>query len=226
MKDRAGTVALLVVLTATAGCGRSQDVQTRDDVGRAAGTASAVTVDVAGAAGEAGTRGPAPDERASGLESITAGLKTMANQPSDPVAFRELQGLFPDLEGWTKARPTGEQVSIGIKMSRAGVRYQRGDASMEMEITDSSLNQAMIAPLAMMLATGYEKESTRGFERSTKVGGQAGWEKWDSEEKGGELNAVVGKRFIVKIAASNVDDLTPLHLLADSANLARLAEMR
>ena len=219
MKDRVATAALLVVLTAVTGCGTSGDPQPQSGDDRA-GTAAGAVRDTTGASGRAPTPG------AGAATSTPDTVPGMTPAASEPVAFRELQGLFPDLDGWTKGKPTGEQVSVGIKMSRAEVRYERGESSMEMEITDSSLNQAMIAPFAMMLATGYEKESAHGFERSAKVGGQDGWERWDSEERGGELNAVVAKRFIVKIAGSNVDDLTPLHKLADSANLARLADMR
>ena len=41
-------------------------------------------------------------------------------------------------------------------------------------------------------------ESFTIYEKSTKVGGEPGWEKWDSESKRGELKAIVGKRYIVQ----------------------------
>lgn len=221
MKNALVVVGLCAALSTAAACGPSREEQARQEVQKAAAEAGAAIEQARGAAEEAaGT-----DAMAKGLEEMAAGLQKMGEQQVEPVGFRELQAFFPDLEGWTREKPTGEKVSMGIKMSRAGVRYVKGNATMEMEITDSSLNQAMIAPFAMMLAAGYEKESADGFERSAKVGGQAGWEKWDDATKDGELNAVVAKRFIVKIAGSNLDDLSPLHTLASRADLGRLSTL-
>lgn len=221
MKNALVVVGLCAALSTAVACGPSREEQARQEVQKAAAEAGAAIEQARGAAEDAaGT-----DAMAKGLEEMAAGLQKMGEQQVEPVGFRELQAFFPDLEGWTREKPTGEKVSMGIKMSRAGVRYVKGNATMEMEITDSSLNQAMIAPFAMMLAAGYEKESADGFERSAKVGGQAGWEKWDDATKDGELNAVVAKRFIVKIAGSNLDDLTPLHTLASRADLGRLSTL-
>jgi hypothetical protein len=221
MKNALVVVGLCAALSTAVACGPSREEQARQEVQKAAAEAGAAIEQARGAAEDAaGT-----DAMAKGLEEMAAGLQKMGEQQVEPVGFRELQAFFPDLEGWTREKPTGEKVSMGIKMSRAGVRYVKGNATMEMEITDSSLNQAMIAPFAMMLAAGYEKESADGFERSAKVGGQAGWEKWDDATKDGELNAVVAKRFIVKIAGSNLDDLSPLHTLASRADLGRLSTL-
>lgn len=223
MKDAVVRIGLCLALGSAVACGKSEEQQAQEAMAKAAEDASAAMSRAAQA-----TDGAA-DEMATGMAEMSKGLAAMAesigSQQTEPVGFRELQTFFPDIDGWTKDKPSGEQISMGIKMSRADVRYQKGDAVIRMEITDSSLNQAMIAPFAMMLASGYEKESATGFERSATVGGQAGWEKWDLTDKSGELNAVVGKRFIVKIAGGPLDDLAPLHALASKANLGRLSEL-
>lgn len=226
MRHAVIVVGLFAALSTAVACGKSEEEKAREEMQKAAAEAGAAIAQATDASKDAsGAMAAGAGEMAKGLEEMAAGLQKMGDQQLEPVGFRELQAFFPDLDGWTKEKPTGEKVSMGIKMSRAGVRYVRDGASMEMEITDSSLNQAMIAPFAMMLASGYEKESANGFERSAKVGGQAGWEKWDSDTKDGELNAVVAKRFIVKIAGSNVDDLAPLHALASRADLGRLSTL-
>lgn len=226
MKNAVIVVGLFAVLSTAAACGKSEEEKAREEVQKAAAEAGTAIAQATEASQEASARvAGGASEMAKGLEEMAAGLQKMGEQQAEPVGFRDLQAFFPDFDGWTREKPTGEKVSMGIKMSRAGVRYVKGDASIEMEITDSSLNQAMIAPFAMMLASGYEKESANGFERSAKVGGQAGWEKWDGDAKDGELNAVVAKRFIVKIAGSNVDDLATLHALASRADLGRLSTL-
>jgi hypothetical protein len=215
---------LVIALVAAAACGKSQEQQAREEAERVAAEAAEAArhaSEAAGAGAAAGLEG-----MAKGLQEMAAGFEKMAEGQADPADFRELQKFFPELSGWTKGRPTGEKMSMGIRMSRAEVTYEKGDASMRMEITDSSLNQAMIAPFAMMLAAGYEKESDAGFERSATIGGQPGWEKWDVGNRSGELNAVVAKRFIVKVDGSNIDDLQTLHQLANAANLGHLASLR
>lgn len=215
---------LVVALVATAGCGSSREQQAQEEAERAAAEAAETARRAAEAAGKGTAAGF--ESMARGLDDMAAGFEKMAEGQPDPADFRELQKFFPELSGWTRGRPTGETMSIGIRMSRAEVSYEKGDASIRMEITDSSLNRAMIAPLAMMLAAGYEKENDAGFERSTRIGGQPGWEKWDSHRRSGELNAVVAKRFIVKVDGSNLDDLQPLHQLANAANFGDLVNLK
>lgn len=228
MRHAVVTASLIAVLAALPGCGKSEEEHAREEATRAAAEITAATRRAADAAGTAAARGEAhgANDLAKGLQDMAAGLQKMGGQQVEPVGFRELQKFFPELEGWERGKPTGEKVSMGIKMSRAEVHYAKGDQTIEMELTDSSLNQAMIAPFAMMLTTGYEKETDDGFERSAKVGGQPGWEKWEAESKTGELNAVVAKRFIVKIDGTNLGDLSPLHELARKANLGGLADLK
>lgn len=225
MRHAIVAIGLICAIAGAAGCGKSDEEKAQEQLEQAAADAAAAIEQAANAAQSEGGEMSA-EEMAEGLQAMAKGLEAMSDQQIEPVGFRDLQTFFPDLEGWTKGKPTGEKVSMGLKMSHAGVQYTRGEASIDMEITDSSLNQAMIAPFAMMLATGYEKETADGFERSAKVGGQAGWEQWNAPDRNGELNAVVAKRFIVKIAGSNVDDLATLHDLAGKANLGRLAELK
>ncbi len=55
----------------------------------------------------------------------------------------------------------------------------------------------LVAPWSMMLAAGYSKESSDGYEKATTIGGNPAVEKWDKRNKRGELNILVGKRFMV-----------------------------
>ena len=112
----------------------------------------------------------------------------------DPVSFRDLQTLFPDLDGWEKAKPTGERMTAPFQFSQAEVRYRKGNSRLEIKIVDSGFNQLLFTPFTMFMQAGYEKETSSGYEKSTTVGGQPGWEKWNTEGKDGEVNAFVGKR--------------------------------
>jgi hypothetical protein len=173
------------------------------------------------------------EEAAKGLEQMAKGLEAMAGraaagnaQPVDPVNFHDLQALFPDFEGWQKGKPTGERMSSPFKYSQAEVNYTKGDSRIALKMVDSGFNQLLLTPYAMFLAAGYEKETTDGYEKSTKVNGEPGWEKWDSSGKDGELNALVGKRFLVQLEGRGIDDTKPLHELAGRIDLAKLAGLK
>ena len=107
--------------------------------------------------------------------------------------------------------------------AEAKVTFTKGDASIDVKIVDSALNQMLVAPFTMFLAVGYEKETDHGYEKGVKVGEYPGWEKWDSEDKDGELNAIVSKRFIVQVEGRNIDNMKVLHSVMDSTNLKKLA---
>ena len=177
------------------------------------------------------TQGSA-EQIAKGFESMAKGLSVMAGgdpnaKPVDPISFRELMSVFPEhLSGWERSKPTGERMSSPVNFSQAGVEFTKGDARLDLKITDSALNQMLIAPIAMMLTSGYEKETANGYEKSTKVGGFPGWEKWNGAGKNGELTAIVNQRFIVQVEGRNIDDPKVMHDLIAATGLNKLAELQ
>jgi hypothetical protein len=213
---RAGILAMAALVAAGA-CGKSsEDKKEEKKEQQAAKTAET------GAA-----------EAAKGLEQMAKGLEAMAGgvaagnvQPVDPVSFRDMQALFPEFEGWQKGKPTGERMSAPFKFSQAEVQYTKGDSRVELKMVDSGFNQLLLTPYAMFLTAGYEKETSDGYEKSTKVNGQPGWEKWDSSGKDGELNALVGKRFLVQINGRGIEDTKLLHDLAGKIDMAKLSTLK
>ena len=172
-------------------------------------------------------------EAAKGLEDMAKGLQALAGgggtgdqKPVDPVSFRDLMALFPDMEGWEKAKPTGERMTSPFPFSTAEVAYRKGDSRIEIKMTDSGFNQLLLTPYAMFLQAGYEKETADGYEKSTQVNGQPGWEKWNTEAKDGELNALVGKRFLLQIEGDRIDDVKVLHEVAGRIDMGRLATLK
>jgi hypothetical protein len=163
---------------------------------------------------------------------MAKGLEGMATatggdtKPVDPVSFQDLQMLFPDLDGWEKAKPTGERMAAPFPFSQAEVRYRKDNARLEIKIVDSGFNQLLFTPYAMFMQAGYEKETSNGYEKSTTVGGQPGWEKWHIDGKDGEVNAFVAKRYILSVQGRNVEDIKVLHDVVGKLDLARLAAMK
>jgi hypothetical protein len=173
-------------------------------------------------------------DMAKGLEDMAKGLGALGAmagadpnmKPVDPVSFRDLQTVFGDLSGWEKGKPTGERMSMPVSFSRAEVNYTKGDSRITVEISDSAFNQMLMIPYSMFLTSGYEKETEDGYEKSTIVADYPGWEKWNTQNKNGELNAIVNKRFIVQVEGHELDDVKTLHTAMASVDLSKLASLK
>jgi hypothetical protein len=161
---------------------------------------------------------------ASGLGAALGGDPNA--KPVDPVSFRDLQAVLPELPGWERGKPTGERMTAPVNFSEASVTHTKGDATISTKITDSALNQLLVAPFAMFLAGNYERETDSGYEKSIKVGDQPGFEKWDTEDKDGELTVIVNKRFIVAIEGRGIDNAKVLHEVLDKTDLKKLAALQ
>lgn len=220
--------ALVVVACGLSACGQSTEDK--------AASAQQEAVQ-AGSGSPAAT--PGADSAARGAEDMARGFEAMAKglaaatggatgdvKPVDPVSFRELQTVMPELAGWEKTKPTGERMTSPFSFSEASVTYRNGDVTVEQKIMDSGFNQLLFAPFAMFMASGYEKETQDGFERSVNIGGNPGWEKWDSGSKNGELSIIVNKRFLVQLEGHGVDDIKTLHTLLDKTDLSKLATLQ
>ena len=217
MSYRYRVVFMACLLVATAACGKSEEQQRAET---AASEASKAAENVAGGA----------EQVAKGLEGLAKGFQELAQnadvKPVDPVSFRDLQTAFGDLKGWEKGKPTGERMTAPVAFSEASVTYRQGDASIDAKIIDSGFNQILMAPFAMFLSAGYEKETQDGYEKSVKVGEHPGWEKWNTEGKDGELNAVISKRFLLTLEGNGIESTKVLYDLAQATDLAKLASLK
>jgi hypothetical protein len=222
--QRLALMALAIAVGAAVGCQSSEQKQAEE-----AAKQASKAIGQAAKSGEAGAA-----QAAKGLEQMAKGIEAMAGgavggdsqKPVNPVGFRDLQTLFPDLDGWDKAKPTGERMTAPFAFSQAQVHYKKADSRLEVKIVDSGFNQILFTPFAMFMQAGYEKETSSGYEKSTTVGGQPGYEKWNTEGKDGEVNAFVGKRFILTVEGRNIDDIKVLHDIIGKIDLPRLAAMK
>ena len=202
----------------TAACGKSEQQKQAEETAKQAEQVAKSTEQAAQGA-------------ASGLEAMAKSLEAMASgkrdgKAADPVKFQDLIALLPQLDGWEQQKPTGERMTSPFPTANAKADYTKGDARIQVDIVDSAFNQLLLTPIAMFLQVGYSQESTSGYEKSATVNGQPGWEKWNSDSKSGEVNALVGKRFLVSIDGSGIDDTKPLQEAASKIDFNRLAALK
>ena len=206
-------VAALAASVFAAGCGKSEEEKRAEETAKAAEQTA--------------------QSAAQGLEAMAKGLEQMASgqpatpdgKPVEPVRFQDLIAVLPQVDGWEMEKPTGERMTSPFATANAKATYTRGESNVDVEIVDSAFNQLLLAPMAMFLQSGYSQESTSGYEKSTLVNGQPGWEKWNSESKQAELNALVNKRFLVTIEG-DVEDPKELQEFASKIDFCRLSSLK
>jgi len=212
-------VGVLAAAVLAAGCGKSDDEKRAEEAAKAAEQTAQSAEKAAG-------------EATKGLEAMAKGLEQMAagasgdQKASQPVKLQDLLATLPTIDGWEQQKPEGERMTSPFPTANAKATYTRGESRVEVEVIDSAFSQLLLAPVSMFLASGYSKESTTGYEKSTTVNGQPGWEKWDSENKQGEVNALVGKRFLVSIEGNGIDGVQVLQDVASKMDFNRLASLK
>jgi hypothetical protein len=77
----------------------------------------------------------------------------------------------------------------------------------------------------MWLNIEVDKESSTGYEKTSTVGGRRVHEKWSTSGKHGEVQAVVGKRFLVEVDARGLE-MNEVKALLSKIDLGKLESMK
>lgn len=214
-------IGLVVALAGVAACGKSPAQEQAEKLQKAAEEMQKSGGDMQKGA----------QDMAKGFEAMAKGLGAAMGginsdqKPVDPVDFKALIGLLPEMSGWERQKPTGERMTMPVSFAQAEAHYNKGDSSVTVKVTDSGFNQLLVAPFAMMLTTGYSKETSEGYEKATTISSYPAFEKWD-ESKHGELTVFVDKRFIVEVEGSGLSSTKDLQAFLDKTDLKKLADLK
>ena len=140
----------------------------------------------------------------------------------EPVDISSLQASMPEVAGWARGKPTGERMTRPVRYAHVTAKYTKADAEIEAKVTDSAMNPQLLAPLTWMTNTSYARTSADGFERAASIDGYPGFETWNATSKTGEVDVVVGRRFIVEVEGRQVADLADLRTFLASVDLHAL----
>jgi hypothetical protein len=218
-----GMVGLAAMLTIA--CGKSDEEKAAEKAAQEAKEAAEALKKAAESTGAAAGKGL--EGFAKAMEGAAAAMSGGTDgKPVDPVSFQQLISTLPEVSGWQRATPTGERMTSPIAFSQAEADYTMGDANINVKVVDSGFSQMLIAPWAMFLTTGYERQSSDGYEKAVTIGGNPAFEKWSTSGKDGELNIVVAKRFLVTIEGNNIADTKLLHEFASKLDAGKLASLK
>ena len=224
------TAAIAFALAASIACGKSEAEKQAEEAAAQAEKAAEAATKMAEAAGKAGEA--AAGEVAKGMEDFAKAMSGMAGalggdgKTVEPVTFQALQTTLPDMSGWEMRKPRGERMTAPVPFSQTETRYTKGASRIDVKVVDSGFAPLLIAPWSMMLATGYSRETSEGYEKAVTIGGQPAFEKWNSDAKNGELNILVNKRFLVTIEGDELADTKPLHEFAGKMDFGKFAGLK
>lgn len=206
-----------------AACGKSQEQKQAEE------TAAAARQMAEGAEKMAeGARGAATGAE-QGMAQMMQGLQQMAQGAqgsTKPVEYEKLKELIPEFGGWERSGVKGQQTTMGISVSTAEGRYKKGDASLKLEITDTSFSKMVLAPFMMFARAGYEERSDDGYKKGMTLAGFPGFESWRKDSKVGEVNLLVANRFIVSAEGRKVDSTEPAKQLIQAVDLKKLSGLQ
>src|SRR5688500_17901790 len=160
---------VIAALIFAAACGKSEAEKQAEASAKAAEERAKAVQGVADAAAKqgaaAGAQGTA--DMAKAMQGMAAAFSGTGadGKPVSPVAFQTLQTQLPKVSGWEMDEPQGERMTMPMPFSQIEADYRKGDANVDVKIVDTGMAQMLVAPWAMMIAAGYVKESSDGYEK-------------------------------------------------------------
>jgi hypothetical protein len=155
-----------------------------------------------------------------------------AAQKTEAIDFRKLKEWLPaELNGMKRSEANGERNKLGeITISQARATYGKGDDEktprIELEVVDYGGMNQMAQGLAMAwTAAEIDRESDDGYEKTIKIKNNPGMETWQKEGSHGEIQLLVGKRYILTLRTDNIP-AEQFKKVAESLALEKLAELK
>ncbi len=162
------------------------------------------------------------------LAGLNALGEELAAQAPQVVGFRELLGLLPQsAPGLVRQEPSGETTdAMGVQISEASVAFCEGDdykTCVHVQIQDfgPSIGGLGAMPFGVWANATFNRESTDGFERTTKIGGYPAQETFSESAGISNIEVLVANRFLVSAGGTQAFDV--VRALVERVDLAGLA---
>ncbi len=128
-----------------------------------------------------------------------AASQQMESGKSNAVAPAVLEGLLPStVGGLSRAKISSSSAGLGgVGGSNAEARYEGGESSITLSITDMAVVGA-IAGLGGALNVQSNEQTATGYKKTGSVDGRMTSENWDSSGKSGSYSTVFANRFMVE----------------------------
>lgn len=146
------------------------------------------------------------------VQNLQDALSGKENQGAKEVIdWRRLQEFLPKkIAGLPRIDESGETAgALGFTISQAKGTYEKDDKWAELQIMDTRGFGGLLSTAAAWSSVTIDREDRNGYERTTEINGYKAFEKYDKNRMTGEVNVLVGSRFVVSLKARGlkVDDL-------------------
>jgi hypothetical protein len=210
-----GVAATLLCVVQLSGCGKSKEQEAAEAAAARMAEAAKKMEEIAKSAKSGVPQNPqeamkqGADAMAAASTMIGAMMGGDGKGAVEPVDFRALKELLPEsIGGLKRGEESGERAAAaGMKMSHAQARYGSGTGPrLRMKITDAgSMSGFAGMASAAWAMVDIDRESDRGYEKTSTVDGRRMHEKWNTKDKHGEVDMIVGGRFIVEIRGTGIE---------------------
>lgn len=156
---------------------------------------------------------------------LTSFLSSQTPKQVDPVNWRELIPFLVDLPGFEAGgKPEGSTMTMGnYKVSQAEREYSSGDKELRITIIDGAYAQMAYAGIKM--AMNFEIDTSDEYVKKVTIKGFPGIEKYEYEDKDGQIMLLVAERFVVQVEGENVPDTSELKKITEGLDLEGLAKL-
>lgn len=125
----------------------------------------------------------------------------------ESIDFRKLRDILPEkLGGLERTSREGSRNRVGeLSISQAQASYGKDDGkNASIDVLDYGQNNPAAAMFAHLAQVEIDRESENEYERSVKVEGAPGIERYNSEQKEGSVQLYVADRYTLNFTASGV----------------------
>ena len=225
---------LLIVSAAAAlaasGCGKSEQQKQAEE---AAKHIEAAAKEISKAAESAGKESAqAANDAAKGFEAMAKGFGAMVNGAAgDGKVGRTGQlprsaGPLPDRRRLGAVEADRREGLGAVQVLERRGDLHQGRLTHRIEAGRLRLQSAVLRALRDADAERLREGDAGRVREVDQDRRPAGFEKWNTEQKDGELTAMVGKRFLLSIEGRKIDDIKLLHAVVGKVDLAKLAALQ
>lgn len=157
---------------------------------------------------EAEASGEEPQSVAEAMKKVEEAVGQMnEGKAAEVMDFRELKALLPErLIGLERTTHSGEKAgAMGFVVSNAEAEYEDGDRRLEVKIVDTGGIMGAAMGLASWATVEVDRETQDGYERTTVIDGHKAFESYNTTDRSGELNLLIGDRIVVTLNGRNLE---------------------
>lgn len=137
-----------------------------------------------------------------------------------------LAALLPSPADWERADISSAQVGMPAPASHAATSYTRGDARIDMELTDTGGEAEYVEATAEIAGSDFNRTLGNGYLRGTRIGGFPAVESWNHVDRLAEITVLIEKRFVVHASGSRLDGIETLRAFIETVSFADVAALK